>query len=81
MLECSEGDNVGKTKQLKQKLQEHCKQQPHIFVNFEGHEDVVRFRNVVEYTINENYNPLRTALKTKPSELYKMSQKLYMMKF
>ena len=40
MLECSDGDNVGETKQLKQKLQEHYND--HIFLsNVEGHEDVI----------------------------------------
>ena len=53
MLECSDGDNVGETKQLKQKLHEYYN---HIFsVNTQGHEDVVCFRNVVEYITNEKF--------------------------
>ena len=52
MLECSDGGNVGQTKQLKQKLQEHYNY-THIFVNVDGYEDIVCFRSVVEYIINE----------------------------
>ena len=49
----------------------------YIFVNDEGHEDVVDFRNVVAYIINEELQ----SLKTKLSGLYKLLQKLYMIEF
>jgi len=47
----SDGDSVGETKKIEAKATEDCNN--HIFfVNFEGHEDIVCFRNVVEYIIN-----------------------------
>jgi len=40
-------------------------QQLHIFVNAEGHEDVVCFRNVVEYTINKKLQSFKNSIEDK----------------
>ena len=40
-------------------------QKPHIFVNVKGHEDVVCFRNVVEYIINEKLLSFKYSIEDK----------------
>ena len=60
MTEFSDGSGVYTVKRLKQKLQEHY--QEHIFfANVEGRENVVCFRNMAKYIINEKWHSSRTS--------------------
>ena len=64
--ECSDEDNVGKTKQLKQKLQEYYNN--HIFLPMlKGMRMLLALEMWFSISSMKNYNPLRTALKTKLS--------------
>ena len=47
-----------------------------LFVNVEGHEDVVCLEMWLSTSSIKNYNPLRTVLKIKLSGFYKLSQKV-----
>ena len=61
MTEFSDGSGVYTVKRLKQKLQEHY--QEHIFfANVEGRENVVCFRNMAKYIINEKWHSSRTSM-------------------
>ena len=54
MVEFSDGGDVYTIKRLKQKLQEHYKE--HIFFAYvEGRENVVCFKNMAMYIINEKW--------------------------
>ena len=78
MLECSERENVGETKQLKQKLLGHYND--HIFLSMlKGVRTLFAFALEMWFSTSsmKNYNPLKITLKTKLSGLYKLSQKLY----
>lgn len=58
MTEFSDGSVVYTIKRLKQKLQEHYKQ--HIFfATVEGRENVICFRNMAKYVINEKWHTSR----------------------
>ena len=72
MLECSDGDSVGKTKQLKQKLQELYND--HIFLSMlKGMRTLFALEAWLSTSLTKNYSPLRTALKTKLGELHKLT--------
>ena len=61
MTEFSDGSGVYTTKRLKQKLQEYY--QEHIFfANVEGHENVVCFRNMAKFIINEKWQSSRNSM-------------------
>ena len=64
MVEFSDGGDVYTIKRLKQKLQEHYKE--HIFfANVEGHENVVCFKNMAMYIINEKWQSSRNSMEDK----------------
>ena len=58
MTAFSDGSDVYTNKRLKQKLQEHY--QEHIFfANVEGRENVICFRNMAKFIINEKWQSSR----------------------
>jgi len=60
VLECSEGDNVGETKQMKQKLQEHYRD--HIFLSMlKGMKMFIALEMRLSTSSMKSYSPLRTA--------------------
>ena len=61
MTKFADGFGVYTIKRLKQKLQEHY--QEHIFfANVEGHENVVCFRNMAKFIINEKWHSSRNGM-------------------
>jgi len=79
MLEWSDGDNVGETKQLKQKLLEYYITTMHIFLSMlKGKRMLFASEMWFNTSSMKNYNPSRTELKKKLRGLWK---KLYVMKF
>ena len=58
MAEFSDGSNVYSMKRLKQKLQEHY-QDYIFFANIEGRDNVICFRNMAEYVINQKWQSKR----------------------
>ena len=79
MVKFSDGNDAYTMKRLKQKLQEHNKELI-FFANVEGHENVVCFKNMAKYIINEKGHHHGTAWRIKLSGLYLLQQKSYMMK-
>ena len=60
IVEFSEGDEVYTVKRLKQKLQDHY--QEHIFfASVKGRENVVCFKNMAKYVINEKWQSSRNS--------------------
>lgn len=75
MVEFSDGDDVYTVKRLKQKLQEHYKE--HIFfANVEGHENVVCFKNMAKYIINEKWQSSRNSTEDKAEWIVSTAAKI-----
>ena len=71
MLQYSDEDNAGETKQLRQKLQKHCNN--HIFFSMLKGMRTLFALELWLRTSMKNYNLSRATLKTKLSGLYKLS--------
>ena len=75
MVEFSDGDDVYTIKRLKQKLQEHYKE--HIFfANVEGRENVVCFKNMAKYIINEKWQSSRDSMEDKAEWIVSTAAKI-----
>lgn len=75
MVEFSDGGDVYTIKRLKQKLQEHYKE--HIFfANVEGRENVVCFKNMAMYIINEKWQSSRNSMEDKAGWIVSTAAKI-----
>ena len=75
MIEFSDGADVYTIKRLKQKLQELY--QEHIFfANVEGRENVVCFKNMAKYIINEKWQSSRDSMEDKAEWIVSTAAKI-----
>ena len=75
MVEFSDGGDVYTIKRFKQKLQEHYKE--HIFfANVEGRENVVCFKNMAMYIINEKWQSSRNSMEDKAAWIVSTAAKI-----
>ena len=70
-----DGDGVYTIKRMKQKLQEHYKE--HIFfANVEGRENVVCFKNMAKYIINEKWQSSKNSMEDKAEWIVSTAAKI-----
>lgn len=75
MVELSDGDDVYSIKRLKQKLQEHYHE--HIFfAQVEGRNDVVCFKNMAKYIINDKWHSSRNTMEDKTEWIVSTAAKI-----
>ena len=75
MAEFSDGSNVYSMKRLKQKLQEHY-QDYIFFANIEGRDNVICFRNMAEYVINQKWQSKRNDTECEAEHIVIMAAKI-----
>jgi len=75
MIEFADGENVYTIKRLKQKLQDYYSD--HIFfANVEGRENVVCFRNMAKYIVNEKWQSSKSSIEDKAEWIVRAAAKI-----